>query len=405
MRVLILLLSFLIASTNCPSQNLYQIDSKWQLRTNQNDPNLDHPDYKEIRISFRKSGQTTYLVFGCLKNEPQPHILRIQREMKFSDLSVTLNIQVLKDGAWSKYQIDFPVNKWGEASTRKKEDITKVYNDFLSAKRARLRLAIEGEHWTEFSMTSFLPIASKLFPPPQIMKDEGREEESVDKFKGMAMDFPDRGLFLGLRNNAYVKQLKIDLAISNADGNYDATLKDAVAFYIQANEVKNIKADGSLVTYELYLKILNVDENCNPLPEKNDKEKQSEEKSKINANKNQAYDKGDILFPLFFGQGDPKDGYNPATWGVFITSLQNAVRAKTTGVMDEQTFKQIKKFLNNPKIQKLVVEPLDSESRLILENESKPGVNVKLYNFIMRTNDLRILHNRNAERPEDMIEL
>lgn len=410
-KVATILCFFICCSAQLLSQELHQIDSKWEIRNSQNDPNIDG-DFSKVRINFGLT-EPTYFVFGSIKSSKYPTSVSIERSTKFTDLILTVLIQTLKENSWRKSNIDFYINKWGEAITRDEKIMTDVFSDFLFASKVRLRLAIEGEDWTEFSQASFVPVASKLFAPPKVVKDEGgvEEEKNIEKkseeenkeFAGLSMEFPERGIYLGLSKNAYVKQLKKFLALpqTSQNGTYDVELKNAVAIYFKENNVTDVKQDGSVVTYELYLKILDVDENGTPL---NSSKRETKLESNQVSPQAQAQKISQIVFPIYLGQGDVKDGYDPATWGRYIVALQRAVKAETTGILDKQTFDSVKKFINDPKKKRFFTEPLDEDSKNVLENKNRPGVTSILYNTIIRTNDLIILHNRNATRPEDRID-
>jgi hypothetical protein len=227
----------------------------------------------------------------------------------------------------------------------------------------------------------------------------------------LSTDFPDAGLTYGMRKNAYVQMIQKHFGFqpNYQTGNYLDMTKTAVAKWITENNYQNVVADGSVITYLMYLKILGVDEDGVPVGDANHKKLPNEspqtngEQSKIQQTPNGSYSKGDVTFPMFLGQGDPAQGYDPATWGRFIEPLQNIIHAQSTGILDQQTFDAINKYINDPKYKQYFTEPIDSESQSLLRNQAKPGISTKLYNTILRSNDLRILKNRQAQNPSEII--
>jgi hypothetical protein len=207
-------------------------------------------------------------------------------------------------------------------------------------------------------------------------------------------DFPDRGLFLGLSNNPYVLQVKKALAFprSSQDGTFNVELKNAIAIYIKENRVSNIKTDGSVVTKDLYKKILGADTNENVSTAKSYTQQQiSPQQTRVL--------KTDVTFPLYLNAGDENFGYDPRSWGIYIATIQRIVKAEATNIMDKQTLDAVRRYINNSKMKRFITEPLDSETLDVLANN---GVNAKLFNTLKGMNDRRIMWNR-EQTPENVI--
>jgi hypothetical protein len=230
------------------------------------------------------------------------------------------------------------------------------------------------------------------------------------------VSFPDNGLTYGLKKNAYVQQLQKKFGFQPAyqTGNYLDMTKSAVKNWLATHHINNVPQDGSVITYQMYLDIFNVDENGQqkmPVPPPGESTapqnpaaaSQPAPQSTPQQSNTQGYNKSRIEFPIYMGQGDPKDGYDPSTWGRYITALQSALQVPTTGILDQATFDAVKRFIADPKKQALMTEPVDSDSKNVLNNQAKPGITAQLYNTIMRTNDQIIIHNRQHTNPDDII--
>jgi hypothetical protein len=230
---------------------------------------------------------------------------------------------------------------------------------------------------------------------------------------------PDGSLTYSMRNNLYVYQVQrsLNMPMNYCTGNYLDKTKAAVAAYIQQNNIQGVKPDGSVITADLYDKILGGG-NTTPAPAPQSQNQPQAAPADTtpqnsgggqNAPQNasggapQSYAHSQLEFPLYMGQGNPKDGFDPSTYGRYITNLQTRVGARTTGIMDQQTFDAVKKFIGDPKHKEYLTEPIDSDSLNVLNNEAAPGITAKLYTTINGLSDDIIRHNRTVKNVDNVV--
>jgi peptidoglycan hydrolase-like protein with peptidoglycan-binding domain len=242
--------------------------------------------------------------------------------------------------------------------------------------------------------------------PPKQRQDGTNSTSSLNKV------FDERGLFYGMKHNKYVHDLQkfaFKFPPNLQTGNYLDKTKAAVRDFIQKNNITSVPADGSQVDYDLYFKLLNikVDANGDPMYDAEGNLLFNDSNTNVQNSTQAAPIKDDTTTnstPQNSGDKGTWDGSVPLKIGdknPFVKRLRRVLNLPEDGALDQATIDAIKKFINNPKVKKLmVVDPVDGESLRLL-NDANPQVDVLLYNTIMRTHDQLILHNR--DNPEDII--
>jgi hypothetical protein len=236
---------------------------------------------------------------------------------------------------------------------------------------------------------------------------------NTSKSNGLNQVFPYAGLYIGMKKNAYVQviQKRFGFPTSYQTGDYNDLTKAAVKDWVSVNRNGDAPKDGSEITYQLYLDILGLDENGDPLPEKENvwnqpkttnKQKndstRTERKPQTTPPESKASTIGDRQDVFYLGV---RDGYSE---GGYIKTVQRVLHLKETGKLDKPTLDAVKKYITNNKYQQFFTEPFDNDALSVLNDKEKPGITNKLYDSIIRSNDLRILHNRKAKTPEDIID-
>jgi hypothetical protein len=215
----------------------------------------------------------------------------------------------------------------------------------------------------------------------------------------LSTDFPDDGLSYGMKHNAYVQiiQKRFGLQPNLQTGNYLDVTKSHVADWIAQNGSAAAPKDGSKITYQLYLDILGLDANGDPKPQQNTSTNPQATQQTAQNTTTKPSTIGDRQDVFYLGV---KDGYSQDG---YIKTLQRVLHLEETGVLDQKTFDTVKKYINDEKHKQFFTEPIDTDALNVLNDKEKPGITTKLYNTIVRGNDLRILKNRQAKTPEEII--
>lgn len=361
------------------AQELNLVSAQWEIRNKDNDPNIESDSYCKLRIKFKTA---TFISFTGLKGSNYPSTLLLELAYKPSGFYVLpLYVQVNKDGQWERYTVDLQRSNWDEVLTKNSDVIKKIFDDFKTGSKARVRIGYNGEDWYEFSLASFKASSAKIFSAAKSPVSEPKTTR--DKY-----GFP---LLFGDKKNKYVEAIQREL-LQEKDwtGNYDQKTKQAIAKYVEqykesldAEEIP-YKLDGDYMSIGLYNDILERGDK-NELQKKVSESTSSstESQSQPQPSHTQTTYKGSVVirFPIHsgFGTASEEEGY-------MLYDLQNSVGAKPTKELDDQTFSKVKEFVSSEENKKLFgIDAPDSRDLSVLNNTVNPGITQRLYNIIVDT--------------------
>jgi hypothetical protein len=376
---------FIIAwSCQCYSQDLKQVNAQWELRNSSNDPEIASGDHNKLRLKFKTA---TSISFTGSKGDVTPSSLVLEMAFKPSGIYVIpLYIQVKKKDEWVRHTVDLPVNRWGEVLTKNIDVLQPIFDDFKAGTRARVRIGYNGEDWYEFSLTTFKSLCAKLFSSKKAVASSAVIRDSYG--------FP---LMYGDKNSEYVKAIqKVLLPEHLWTGNFSDPTKNAVFKFLEDNETRinlvgingSLPLDGSMVSVALYNRILdprsgsngNTSTTSTLSTSTNTSNTTNSSTTTPDPNKTQSTYTGSMVirFPLNigFGKGSEEEGN-------VVFDIQNAVGAKHSGTIDQETIDKIKTFIADPEKQKIMQDDKpDSRDKSLLNNNK---ITQRLYNIIIDT--------------------